>query len=129
MSTEYLAGVASFSAAMVHDGKMNTQCLSGRGATPSWLTVKLPSNTKSVGYVVVRNRQDGFSYMLGEFEIWLGHDFGDTAYQCGGTLIGNSIFHIAVDCNGQTGYEYVTLKQKLSGKYITIAELEVYAAV
>jgi len=127
MSSEYLVGVASFGAGMVHDGKMNTQCLSGRGTTPSWLTVKLASSTKPVGFVIVRNRQDDFSYMLGEFEIWLGNGFGEMGYQCGGTLDGDTISHIAVDCGAQTGYQYVTLKQK-EISYVTIAELEVYAA-
>jgi len=127
MSSEYIPGYALFAADKVHDNNLGTQCLSGKGTTPSWLTVKLASSTKPVGFVIVRNRQDGFNYMLGEFEIWLGNGFGETGYQCGGTLDGDTISHIAVDCGAQTGYQYVTLKQK-EISYVTIAELEVYAA-
>jgi len=94
-------------------------------ASGNWVSVRVASG-QAIGYVMVRNREDAYAYLLGNYEVWLGNSNGAETYQCGGTKSADD--NIASWCGGQTAYTHVTIKQVGAARYLSVAEVEVYLA-
>ena len=114
------------SASQVIDGSITTTCFSTL-ETNAWLSVQVPINTR-IGYVAAFNRRgDGYAYLLGTFEIWLGSSAGDTstsAHRCGEASY--SAAHepspYILNCDGISDKPFVTLLQTGgAGGYIAVA--------
>lgn len=101
-------------------------CLTNAGVG-NYVSVRLRQVGEPIGYVMVRNRADGYAYLLDQYQVWLGNSRGAEEYQCGGTKDGDEN-DVVSRCGGQAGYSHVTVKQVGSPRYLSIAEVEVYRA-
>ena len=121
---------ATYPADAAIDGDLSTLCAS-QLEPHAWLSVAVPSGS-SVAFVAVYNRNDNVAYRvwLSPFEVYVGSAPGELAVKCGGPVhvsqaAGGGPF--VVGCGGAVA-TYVTLRLAgLALRYLTIAELEVYA--
>lgn len=116
-----------FAAQKAIDGDPSTLCASNQQVN-AWLSVRLPSSTP-IAYVSILNRGDSEEYAawLSSFEVWVGSSFGDTsAVKCGELNVPAMAGPFVVNCAGAQG-KFVTLRQVGAARFLTIAELEVYA--
>jgi len=118
-------GYAAHGAGKVHDGNVNTQCLSLE-RSGQWVSIELEAGAveKTIGYLMVRLK----TVPTGEYELWLGSSLNDAAYQCGGTHTFSDEAKSRATYCGASGYNFVTLRHVGAAVYLTIAELEVYEA-
>lgn len=110
---------------------MNTLC----GSTfeqSAWLSVQVPLGTV-IGYVVVHNRRDSAQYQqwLSPFEIFVGGRMhGDSGNSCGGPVrVPTGPGPFAVWCGevSSSSGPFVVLRHVGQPRYLSLAELEVYA--
>ena len=100
-----------------------------------WLSVRVPPGSE-VGFVVVRNRDDGQAYQdwLSPFEVWVGGSEGAAsapATRCAEVSIAPPVpaGPFVVRCPAGTAGAYVTLRlsgPNLASRYLTVGELEAF---
>ena len=131
LSSKYHASL--YPASAVADGDVRSLAATGK-QVGNWVSVRVPKGT-IVDTVSIHNRPDNAEYQawLSPFEIWIGASFGDadtkTAARCGKSAIeaptGAGPF--TIDCGDLQG-QFITLKQVGQARYLTLAELSVFAA-
>ena len=114
------------------DGDWDTLCVSHLEVN-AWASVRIDSGT-AVSHVIIKNRlrPPEWQAWLGEFEIWVGGSAGVAqppgAQRCGdeSTIANVSAGPFLILCGGLVG-SWVTLLQLGAERYITVAEIEVFA--
>ena len=114
------------------DSSASTLCASSKSRY-AWLSVRVPKYSP-IDVVAIQNRADCCQRWLSPFEVWVGTSYGDTtsaeAVKCGSASgvhrVPAGAGPFIVRCNGASG-EFVTLRLTFRKRWLTIAELEVYA--
>ena len=114
------------------DGDIRSLCATGR-QNHAWVSVQVAEGS-TIDRVVVHNRPDNKEYQgwLSPFEVWLGHDFGDTDSE-GVKRCGEKELHVpaspgpfTISCSGARGRDFVTLVLIGKPRWLTVAEISIY---